>query len=39
VFLGVEVQLSVSAGTTTARTATASGGITWNAMQVELLKA
>ncbi len=38
-YLGAENQLSVSAGTTTARTATCTIGPNWNAMQVELLKA
>jgi hypothetical protein len=38
-YLGVENQLSVSAGTTSARTATSTGSPNWNAMQVELLKA
>jgi hypothetical protein len=36
-FLGAENVLSVGAGTTTARTATSSGGPNWNAMQVEIL--
>lgn len=38
-FLGVEDQLSVSAGTTTGRTITATSGAVYNAMQIELLKA
>lgn len=38
-WLGIENQLSVSAGTTTARTATSNGAPGWNGMQVELLKA
>ena len=38
-FLGAENLLSTSAGATATRTATAAAGSSWNAMQVELLKA
>jgi len=37
--LAAENQLSVSAGTTTTRTATEGTASNWNVMQVELLKA